>query len=273
MAQSASAGSCLGQVPGLRRREDPLPHTPYCPRCVPVDLRPVQKLVLRSVHHPPHRRCRARMASNWSVGSSVVVNAPPQAHPTPSAPFRVRAPRPGIRPVMRTSTGSRPPCPGFPLPFGHRHSLLGHPSPAEEFNLPRSRPTRPGGPDLDGISLSARARCDRIGRPLPPRTAVLSWPHRPLGQRLPLLNGQSCSPRYYIHLRGSTMTRRRRGSLTFARPIFPSPVVLGWNENLLGLNLGLRTHGYPRRTPRRDRPSSTDPGSPIDTSRPPLLST
>ena len=31
----------------------------------------------------------------------------------------------------------------------------------------------------------------------------------------------------------------------FARPIFPSPVILGWNENLSGLNPGLRTPRLP----------------------------
>src|SRR4051812_25538199 len=57
----------------------------------------------------------------------------------------------------------------------------------------------------------------------------------------------------------------------FARPIFPSPVVLGWNENLLGLNLGLRTP----RLPMTHAEAGTGHRAltwdyTIDTSRPPL---
>jgi hypothetical protein len=57
----------------------------------------------------------------------------------------------------------------------------------------------------------------------------------------------------------------------FARPIFPSPVVLGWNENLLGLNPGLRTP----RLPMTHAEAGTGHRAltwdyTIDTSRPPL---
>src|SRR5689334_2343338 len=55
---------------------------------------------------------------------------------------------------------------------------------AKEKGLPATQRTAP-----DAIGL---------GAPFHPGTAVLSWPHRPLGQRLPLLNGQSYSPRYHL---------------------------------------------------------------------------
>jgi hypothetical protein len=44
-------------------------------------------------------------------------------------------------------------CPGFLSPFGHRHSLLGHPLPAGELGLPHGRLTGPHGwePDPDGV--------------------------------------------------------------------------------------------------------------------------
>jgi hypothetical protein len=66
-----------------------------------------------------------------------------------------RATRARIRPVIRHGRlEGRPSCPGFPLPFGCRRSLLGHPVPARELGLPHGRLTGPpdGGPDLDGVS-------------------------------------------------------------------------------------------------------------------------
>ena len=38
-------------------------------------------------------------------------------------------------------------------------------------------------------------------------------------------------PTATTHQRGSTMTRHHQGSLTFTRPVFPSPVAPGWNED------------------------------------------
>jgi hypothetical protein len=62
-------------------------------------------------------------------------------------------------------------CPGFPSPFGHRHSLLGHPIPAGGLGLPHGRLT-----DLaqgrartpTGLPRSAHTSCDRGGCPLNP---------------------------------------------------------------------------------------------------------
>jgi hypothetical protein len=68
----------------------------------------------------------------------------------------------------------------------------GHPSPAEEFGLPHGRPTERFRTST-GLSRSARASCDRIGRPLQPRDggALLAasplWPAPAASQRPVLL--------------------------------------------------------------------------------------
>jgi hypothetical protein len=85
--------------------------------------------------------------------------------------------RTGIRPVVRDDwrrgQASRP---GFPLPFGHRHSLLGHPIPAEGFRPPHGRPTKhannvPG--PRRGYRVPHTRAATGVGAPCTPRTAVL----------------------------------------------------------------------------------------------------
>ena len=65
------------------------------------------------------------MASNLSFGSGVVVSVSVQAHLTRVGTLS----GPGIRPCPASyparSAEGRPRCPGFLLPFGRRHSLLG----------------------------------------------------------------------------------------------------------------------------------------------------
>ena len=76
---------------------------------------------------------------------------------------------PRIRPVMRDDRrrgqSSRP---GFLLPFGRRHSLLGHPIPAGGLGLPYGRLTGPEARTPTGLPRSTRTSCDRGGSPLYP---------------------------------------------------------------------------------------------------------
>ena len=151
------------QVPRLRRREDPLPQPPYvCLDPPPVDLAPVESGVLWSVHHESWR-----LTCPWVPGSSSSSSS--QAHLTASARFRARAPGP-VSGRLSGTTGwrSRPSCPGFPLPFGRRHSLLGHPIPAGELGPPHGRLTGPHVRTPTGLPRSARTSCDRGGCPLYP---------------------------------------------------------------------------------------------------------
>ncbi len=82
-------------------------------------------------------------ASNSSVGSGVVVIFLFTGSPDRVSALSSPGTRPGIRPVMRDGKpeGASHTCPGFPLPFGCRHSLLGHQIPAEGLGLPHGRLT------------------------------------------------------------------------------------------------------------------------------------
>jgi hypothetical protein len=92
-------------------------------------------------------------ASRLSVGSGVVVIVGFGAHLTTSALFRA-GPRGPVSGRLSTTTswrgwsGSR----GFPLPFGGRRWLLGHPVPAGELGVPHGRLTGQR-PDPDGVSV------------------------------------------------------------------------------------------------------------------------
>ena len=117
----------LLQVPGLgpvllpRRFEDPLPQPPYVLLMgTPVNSVPVQH-ALRSVHR--HRRLTCpSVPAVWPLG----FNGSPAHVSAPSRPGT----RPGIRPVIQGfRRRSRARRHAFLLPFGHRHSLFGHPVP------------------------------------------------------------------------------------------------------------------------------------------------
>jgi hypothetical protein len=99
-----------------------------------------------------------------------------RAHLTASAPFRARAPAryPASYPA-RPAEG-QPPCPGFLLPFGHRHSLLGHPVPARDLGLPCGRLTGRTCAPGPGRGFHVSHLRDRTGMGAlsTPGTAVLS---------------------------------------------------------------------------------------------------
>src|SRR4051812_24945765 len=81
-----------------------------------------------------------------------------------------------IRPVTRDGQpeGAGHSCPGFPLPFGCRHSLLGHQIPAKGLGLPHGRLTGRTAPDLDGGYRVSHARATTgVGASCVPRTTVL----------------------------------------------------------------------------------------------------
>ena len=106
----------LGQVPVLRRREDPLPQPPYVVLVAPpVDGVPVED-------RPPVRSLRSVstpivMVSNLSFGSGVVGSSSSQAHLPTSAPFRAghQARYPASYPGRPRR--SRPSLSRFPVAF------------------------------------------------------------------------------------------------------------------------------------------------------------
>jgi hypothetical protein len=152
----------------------------------------------------------------------------------------------------------------FPLRFRCRHSLLGHPLPAREFGSPRGRPT---GPPQNGTSRtqtgfprSARTSSDRGGCPLYPGDdgARPDWPRSP-ARVCRFSTARPCTPPQPPSNARLRMTRHQRGFKQFTRPVFPSPVVPGWNGSPWALPRA--SHPTLAGDARRsgDRPSSTDP--------------
>ena len=137
-----------------------------------------------------------------------------RVHLTTSAPFRVRA-YARIRPVIQDDRRR----PGyhvlvFPLPFGHRHSLPGHPVPARGTgpSLRSAYRSLLPGPDPDGVA-TFRAHELRPGW-VPSRPRGLRCPHdRQVipGRRTPPCSGPSLYPRPATHHRRLLITRHHQG--------------------------------------------------------------
>jgi len=112
-----------------------------------VNGRPVRRIVLRSVHHG------VAVAPNVSIGSGVVGH-----HHSTGPPGHVSDPL-GSEQLLLSgqfamATAEGPSLPWLLSPFGHRHSLLGHPFPAGGLGLPCGRLTGARhAPDPDGVSM------------------------------------------------------------------------------------------------------------------------
>jgi hypothetical protein len=153
--------------------------------------------------------------------------------------------------------------PGFPLPFGCRRSLLGHPIPAEELGPPCGRLTGQDVParTSTGLPRSARVSYDRGGCPLYPEDGgAHPGLSRVLSRRLPLPSGQSFTPAPTSHLARVRFTGHQRGFKQFTRPAIP--LACGRPDGT-GHRLGFPPSFAPRR-PRADdarrggdRPAST----------------
>jgi hypothetical protein len=126
----------------------------------------------------------------------------------------------------------------FPLPFGRRRSLLGHPVPARDFRSPHGRPTRQR-LDPGGVSTFRTSESRPDWAPSLPRgPAVLTQPVRSLRPPLaPSPRGQALSPRHAFHLRSCLLRGVIKGSLAFARPAFPLTCWPRMGQEPLGLAL------------------------------------
>ena len=137
----------------------------------------------------------------------------------------------------------------FPSPFGHRHSLLGHPVPARELSPPHGRLTgRMAGPRRGYRVPHARATTG-VGAPYTPRTAVLI-PDRadcPAGACRSTTASPS-TPLQHPTLRGSALRGINEGSSNSPVQSSPRPRPPGWNGPPLGLSPELRTPPTKSRT-------------------------
>lgn len=148
-----------------------------------------------------------------------------------------------IRPVITDNRRRGRPCRlRFLSPFGHRPSLLGHPVPAGNsalltVGLPGIAWT------MTGFPRSTHSRHDRIGRPLYPETKLCSHDRSDLSGRRspPLPTARSCHPGQHPISRSCPLRGIIKGSLSFARPVFPSSVDPPDGTGPLGLSPGLRT--------------------------------
>ena len=116
--------------------------------------------------------------------------------------------------LSRTPAEARPSRPGFPLPFGHRHLLPGHPVPARGTgpSLRSAYRSLLPGPDPDGVA-TFRAHELRPGW-VPSLPRGLRCPHgRQVipGRRTPPCSGPSLYPRPATHHRRLLITRHHQG--------------------------------------------------------------
>jgi len=153
---------------------------------------------------------------------------------------------------------------GFPLSFGHRHLLFGHPAPAEESSPPHGRPAGPGVRTSTGFPRSAHTSCDRGGRPLCPgdNGAHPGRGHFPAGV-CRFATACPCTPPHVPSTRFALNEASTKGSRVFARPIFPSLWPPGWNGPPLGSSPSFapRRPGAGRRTSGRGQAIEHGPGT------------
>ena len=202
------------------------------------------------------------------------VRSPPRRRPTcPRARTPPRSDRgahltrvsalsgPGTSPVSgqlsrAASGGASSSCPGFLLPFGHRHWLLGSscsrpgtgPSSRSAYRAP------PWCPDPDGVSTFRT--CEIRPGWVPPRPRGRRCSPRPdavPGRRPPLPSGQSLHPATASHRRGSSLRGINGGSRD--SPVRPAPRLWpsGWDGRPLGFPLCSAPRRYQRRTTGRGR--------------------
>ncbi len=161
------------------------------------------------------------------------------------------------------------------MPFGAPASASWASCPAEEFRPSHDRPTRPHGPDPDGVS-TFRAHETRPGW-APPKPRDQRCPRDRRGSlRSPLAastSGQALSPGYSSRLPRLSMSRHRRG-FTHVRPSgLPLARLLPRTERgPLGFYPELRTPTSRtcRRTSERGPISNTDQELRIRHRRPPI---
>jgi hypothetical protein len=140
-----------------------------------------------------------------------------------SAHFRARH-SPVSGQLCGTAAGGTTPRPGFLLPFGCRHSLLG-PSCSRPGIVPFSRsaypsPCRASGPRR-GFHVPHERDTGGVGCPLCSGATVLTQPTRTHQLPSPLLRGQPCTP--VLLLSSGAPSNEASSGVHSRSPIHPSP--------------------------------------------------
>src|SRR6266511_4266682 len=226
----------LGPVSLLRRLEDFLPQPPYVVLMgPPLDGVPVRH-VFGSVHrHGVQLAPSVRKAYQHQRS---------KAHLPTSAPFRAQPPG-LVSGQLSQTTG------GGPITLSWvscRLSATGIGFLGILFPPGTSAPLTVGLPGIawtpTGFPRSTHPRCDRIGRPLHPEAQRCSHDRSDLSGRRspPLPAARPCHPGPHPTLRSCPLRGIIKGSLTFARPVFPLTRSIPWmGQGPLGFFPGLRT--------------------------------
>ena len=244
------------QVPRLRRREDPLPQTPYVILgLAPIHGIPARRNVLRSVHH--HRGIQLAHRFRCPCPSSLS-----RAHLTASAPFRARAPGPVSGQLSGTASGGAShhvPVSCCLSATGIRFSVTLFPPGSWAF-LTVGLPGTTLRPDPDGVSTFHTCEIRPGWVPSLPRgRRCSSRPDAVPGRRLPLPSGQSLHPATASHQRGHSSRGINEGSRDSPVRSAPGLRPPGWDGKPLGFPLCSAPRRYRQRTTGRGRAVSTRP--------------
>jgi hypothetical protein len=193
-----------------------------------------------------HRRSGVQLVLGFHASPTSPSGSP---DPVSTLASRVRAPaciRPVIPPTAPVEADAMLSSVSCRL-SAHRHSLLGHPVPLRvSLSLRSDYGCVHTHPDLNGVSTSARASCDRGGCPLYPED------HGALptedGARPPVCRFTAASPWTPLQLPIGGASRNEgiiEGSLRSPVRSSPSPVAAGWNSSPWALSPELRTPPLP----------------------------
>jgi hypothetical protein len=165
-------------------------------------------------------------------------------------------------------------CPVFPMPFGRRHSLLGHPVPAEgSASLTVGPPASSAAGSRRGSHVPHERETTGVGAPYTPGTVVSSrLKARYSTGTCRFSSGQSLHPAGTSHRRDPNVTRHHRG---FTR-VHPSGLPLACNPRMgrgsLGFFPELRTPPLPATHVRAGTGHGHWPGTTPSTSVEPPIS-
>ncbi len=199
------------------------------------------------------QRIQATPASTSRPGRQPVIESARRRPEDLPARSDVTGPQPETltqRPVIRDgrpegpAIASRFPAAFRPPAFASRssHSRQG-------IGSPHGRPTDPrGAGPRRGYRVPHARAATGVGAPYTPRTVVLTRLGRLPDRHPPLLSGSPSTPPRHPTMRGCASRGINRGSITFTRPVFPSPAPPGVEPATLRLPPSFAPRRHQQRT-------------------------